>query len=111
MENPDVFDLVQESVMVCDLQGRITQWNATSRRLYGWTRSEAVGRIARELLSTNGEPAAIADLDGDVVRNTADAQKLAIRIKKHVRRDSHGAPVEIIETGVNVTAQRRAEEA
>jgi signal transduction histidine kinase len=111
MENPDVFDLVQESVMVCDLQGRITQWNAASRRLYGWTRSEAVGRIARELLSTNGEPAAIADWDGDVVRNTADAQKLAIRIKKHVRRDSHGAPVEIIETGVNVTAQRRAEEA
>src|SRR3984885_11578622 len=111
MSNPDVFDLVQESVMVCDLEGRITQWNAASRRLYGWTRSEAVGRVARELLSTRGEPAAIAEWDGDIVRHTADAQRLAIRIKKHVRRDSHGVPLDIIETGIDVTAQRRAEEA
>src|SRR6202034_1776355 len=111
MNNPDVFDLVQESVIVRDLEGRITQWNAASRRLYGWTRSEAVGRVARELLSTRGEPAAIADWDGDIVRHTADAQRLAIRIKKHVRRDSHGVPLDIIETGIDVTAQRRAEEA
>jgi hypothetical protein len=38
MDNPDVFDLVQESVIVHDFEGRITQWNAASRRLYGWTR-------------------------------------------------------------------------
>jgi PAS domain S-box-containing protein len=57
MGNPDVFDLVQESVIVCDLEGRITQWNAASRRLYGWTRSGAVGRVASELLLTKGEPA------------------------------------------------------
>ena len=59
MSNPDVFDLVQESVIVRDLEGRITQWNAASRRLYGWTRSEAVGRITHELLMTGGEPASV----------------------------------------------------
>jgi PAS domain S-box-containing protein len=111
MENPDVFDLVQESVIICDLEGRITQWNAASRRLYGWTRSEAVGHVANELLATKGEPATIADWDGDVARRTADAQKLAVRIKRHIRRDAHGVPIEIVETGVDVTAQRRAEEA
>jgi PAS domain S-box-containing protein len=111
MSNPDVFDLVQESVIVRDLRGRITQWNAASRRLYGWTRSEAVGQAAHELLRTSGEPVSIADWDGDVVRRTADGQKLAVRLKRHVRRDSRGTPIEIIETGVDVTIQRRAEEA
>jgi PAS domain-containing protein len=38
-------------------------------------------------------------------------QKLAVRLKRHVRRDSRGTPIEIIETGVDVTIQRRAEEA
>jgi PAS domain S-box-containing protein len=111
MDNPDVFDLVQESVIVHDFEGRITQWNASSRRLYGWTRSEAVGRVTRELLMTAGEPAGVSDWDGDVIRRTADGQKLTVRLKKHVRRDGHGAPIEIIETGIDVTTQRRAEEA
>ena len=111
MGNPDVFDLVQESVIVRDLEGRITHWNAASRRLYGWTRSEAVGRITRELLMTSGEPANVVDWDGDVVRRTADGQKMTVRVKKHVHRDAHGTPIEIIETGIDVTVQRRAEEA
>jgi PAS domain S-box-containing protein len=111
MNNPDVFDLVQESVIVRDLEGRVTQWNAASRRLYGWTRSEAVGQAAHELLRTSGEPVSIADWDGDVVRRTADGQKLAVRVKRHVRRDGRGTPIEIIETGIDVTIQRRAEEA
>jgi PAS domain S-box-containing protein len=111
MSNADVFDLVQESVIVRDLRGRITQWNAASRRLYGWTRSEAVGQAAHELLRTSGEPVSIADWDGDVVRRTADGQKLAVRLKRHVRHDSRGTPIEIIETGIDVTIQRRAEEA
>src|SRR5271155_2900349 len=99
MNSPDVFDLVQESVIVRDLGGRITQWNAASRRLYGWTRSEAVGRITQELLTTGGEPASVTEWDGDVVRRSADGQKLTVRVKRHVRRDAHGAPIEIIETG------------
>jgi PAS domain S-box-containing protein len=111
MDNPDIFDLVQESVIVCDLEGRITQWNTASHRLYGWTRSEAVDRITHELLTTGGEPASVTDWDGDLVRRTADGLTLTVRVKRHVRRDAHGAPIEIIETGIDVTAQRRAEEA
>jgi PAS domain S-box-containing protein len=111
MNNPDVFDLVQESVIVRDLDGRITQWNAASRRLYGWTRSEAVGQAAHDLLRTSGEPLNVTDWDGDVARRTADGQRLAVRVRRHVRRDGHGVPIEIVETGIDVTVERRAEEA
>ena len=37
----ELFDLVQESIIVRDQAGRITGWNAGSESLYGWNRSEA----------------------------------------------------------------------
>jgi len=105
MTSPVIFDLVHESVMVCDLEGRITQWNAGSARLYGWTRTQAVGRNARELLGSDGEPPAVADWDGEVLRQTADGKKIAVRIKKRVRREDNGKPAEIVEAGLPAEVQ------
>jgi PAS domain S-box-containing protein len=102
MINPDIFDLVHESVMVCDLDGRITLWNAGSQELYGWSRSEAVGRIARDLLITEGEPETFGDWDGEVLRKNADLNNVIVQIRKRIRRDEHGAPIGIIESGAAV---------
>jgi PAS domain S-box-containing protein len=41
-----LLDLVRESVIVEDLDGRIRWWNVASERLYGWRRDEAVSRHA-----------------------------------------------------------------
>jgi PAS domain S-box-containing protein len=103
MINPDIFDLVHESVMVCDLDGRITLWNKGSQELYGWSRSEAVGRIARDLLISSGEPETLADWDGEVRRTNADLNNVVVRIRKRIRRDKDGAPIDIIELGSAVT--------
>jgi PAS domain S-box-containing protein len=103
MSNPDIFDLVHESVIVCDLDGRITLWNIGSQELYGWSRSEAVGRIARDLLITSGEPQMLADWDGEVRRTNADLNNVVVRIRKRIRRDENGTPIDIIELGAALT--------
>src|ERR1700733_4816689 len=103
MINPDIFDLVHESVMVCDLDGRIILWNSGSQQLYGWSRSEAVGRIARDLLISDGEPETLADWDGEVFRKNADLNEVVVRIRKRIRRDERGMAIGIIESGVAVT--------
>jgi PAS domain S-box-containing protein len=103
MINPDIFDLVHESVMVCDLDGRITLWNNGSQELYGWSRSEAVGRIARDLLITSGEPETLTDWDGEVRRTNADLNNVVVRIRKRIRRGKDGGPIDIIELGAAVT--------
>ena len=51
----EIFDLVQESVVRRDRDGAVTGWNAASERLYGWTRSDALGRPVHELLKTRRE--------------------------------------------------------
>jgi signal transduction histidine kinase len=103
MINPDIFDLVHESVMVCDLDGRITLWNMGSEELYGWSSSEAVGRIARDLLITDGEPETLADWDGEVLRINSNLNKVIVKIRKRIRRDERGTPIGSIESAAAIT--------
>jgi PAS domain S-box-containing protein len=114
----DILDLVQESVLVSDLDGRITQWNAASERLYGWSQAEAVGRHVQDLLKIVGEPNAplktesrdFVNWEGDLIRLRADGRTVHVRTKRLVRRDAQGAPLDIVETGIDVTAQQGSEQ-
>jgi PAS domain S-box-containing protein len=108
----DLFDLVQESIVRRDRAGAITAWNAASERLYGWTRSNALGRQIHDLLRTRREfiPPIETALrehgawEGEVMRRAASGVLVTVRLKC-VNRGSN----EIIETGIDVTAQRRLE--
>lgn len=111
----DLFDLVQESIIVRDQSGRITHWNAGSERLYGWNRSEALGQEIDVFLRTSGElisriMAALHETsrwEGDLARLTASGETVVVRMAWHLRRDTEGKPAGIVETGIDVTAQRQ----
>jgi PAS domain S-box-containing protein len=45
-----VLDALGLAVVAADLHGVITGWNAAAERVFGWTRAEAVGRRAVELI-------------------------------------------------------------
>lgn len=49
-EQASLLDKAHEAICVTDLERRITYWNASAERLYGWTAAEAQGRDLRELL-------------------------------------------------------------
>jgi PAS domain S-box-containing protein len=44
-----LLDVVEAGVIATDMLGVITHWNAAAERMYGWERTEAVGRPLREL--------------------------------------------------------------
>ncbi len=44
--------LEQAQVMVRDLEGRIIFWNEGAVRIYGYTKEEAIGKMAHQLLRT-----------------------------------------------------------
>jgi PAS domain S-box-containing protein len=106
--NVDVLNLVQESIVLRDRDGRISGWNAASERLYGWGRTAALGRAVHELLHTDreGVPHIEAGLrktgswEGDVIRRTADGVLVTVHLKCMLRDTG-----QIIETGVDVTAK------
>lgn len=55
-EQASLIDRAREAMIVHDLDGRITYWNPSAARLYGWTPEEAVEMRAEQVLF-QGKPA------------------------------------------------------
>jgi PAS domain S-box-containing protein len=115
-----VLDLIHESLLLLDLDGRITDINRASETLYGWTCAQAVGHLAGELLQsgaaqTDGDPAErlqrTGSWEGELHRRTANGDELIIDVRWTLERDVTGQAVGIVETGRDITARRRAEQA
>jgi PAS domain S-box-containing protein len=49
-EQADLLDIASDAIYVCDLEYQILYWSNGAERLYGWTRTEAMGQIATELM-------------------------------------------------------------
>src|SRR5439155_7662750 len=49
-EQAALLDKSQDAICVVDLSHRLTYWNKSAERLYGWTAKDAAGKKADELL-------------------------------------------------------------
>jgi PAS domain S-box-containing protein len=103
-----------------DPDDTIRFWSEGCARLYGWTAAEAVGQKAHDLFRTafpvsRVEVEAALERDGewtgDVRQRTRDGTEVIVAVRKALRRDATGRPAGVVEAVVDVTAQRRAEEA
>ncbi len=117
LEQARVLDLA--NVLVRDIDDRITLWNEGARRLYGWTKEEALGRISYELLRTRfprpreeliGELLANGSWDGELVHLTKDGRPVVSHSHWQLRRSAAGAPGAIVETNTDITERKRHEE-
>lgn len=109
----DILDLVEESVIVRDLTGRVVGWNSASASLYGWSRGEASGQIAHDLLRTS-HPLSVPELerrflkaghwDGELIRTTQSGAEVLIDTRWRVRRNADGTLLDIVETGRSLSA-------
>jgi PAS domain S-box-containing protein len=104
--------------MVRDLNGRISLWSKGCERLFGWTADEAVGRIADRLLKVvfpvpRAEIAAALGRErqwiGELRMTGRDGSELIVAVHKVLRQAEPERSLAVIETFVDVTAQRRAE--
>jgi PAS domain S-box-containing protein len=61
-----VLDLLGEPVIVTDIKGVVESWSAGAERLFGWAGSEALGKVANELLSAAFD-VPIADIERELL--------------------------------------------
>jgi PAS domain S-box-containing protein len=116
----DILDFVAESVIVRAPDGRIQAWNTASEALYGHARGAVIGSLADEVLKTQ-YPAPVGGIQaqafadgtwrGRVERKSEAGVELSILAHWSVRRDADGAPIAIVETGRDITASTKSEEA
>jgi PAS domain S-box-containing protein len=114
-----LLDLTHDMVSVRDEKNVIRYWNRGAERAYGYTRAEAIGRSADELLKTRF-PVPREQIweqlrnserwEGELVQVKRDGTELVAESRWAAQRDEHGRLTGVLENNTDITARRRAAE-
>ncbi|RJN32399.1 PAS domain-containing hybrid sensor histidine kinase/response regulator [Nesterenkonia natronophila] len=114
-----LLDLVHEAVYIRGLDGHILFWNSGAEQMYGWSRQEAEGEIAYELLRTQF-PAPLEEINGTLLREgrweseltqaASDGTEMVVLCRWVLMRDEAGTPDAIIVINDDLTAHRKTEQ-
>lgn len=113
-----LLDTATDAIVVRDLDHRITYWNRSAERLYGWSAEEVLGRSIRDLLhpaDPSGFDAAQATLlaeeawAGVLTPKRRDGGEVIIEARLTLVRDPGGRPRSVLAIATDVTEQRRME--
>src|SRR3954470_23995382 len=112
---------VQDAINATDGKGILHTWNAGAERIYGYSRSEVIGRHVNLLFFPKDravlkrevfEPLAVRDALEVTVRNRRkDGAEIFVALRLSVLRDRSGAISSIIGCSNDITERKKAEEA
>jgi PAS domain S-box-containing protein len=113
-EKARLLDLVNDAIFVKTAKGTISYWNEGAERLYGWSKSEARGRIPGELLKTEfstplEEIEKQESWEGELRQSTRDGQRIVVASRWTALRDEQGNRAGWLEINTDITARKRAE--
>jgi PAS domain S-box-containing protein len=113
-----LLDQANDAILIRDMEDRILFWNQGAERLYGWTKSEAVGRNAADLLF-QGDPAESAEVNqkvltegkwgGELRQVTRDGRKIIVASRWTLVRDHDGRPKCQLNINTDITEKKTLE--
>ncbi|HET7625903.1 MAG TPA: PAS domain S-box protein [Verrucomicrobiae bacterium] len=116
-EQAQMLDLA--NVMGRDLDDRIFLWNTGMEKMYGWQRTEMLGRVSYKILKTRF-PKPIEEIretlmregqwDGEIIKTRKDGKELTVSSQWVLHRDHEGRPSAIIEVNTDITERKNAEQ-
>ena len=113
----ELLALAQDSIIVRQLDNRITMWNRGAEQNYGWTKQEALGTnyfaLLRSEYSTSVEDIEKELLErgywhGEADRLTRDGSRIIVSCQWVMQRDPLGHPVAILELSQDITQRKQA---
>jgi two-component system nitrate/nitrite sensor histidine kinase NarX len=97
----------------------ISYWNRGAEELYGWTSTEAIGRVTHQLMQTSF-PAPLEQInetllrtgrwEGELIHARRDGTRVVVASRWALQLDERGNPIAILETNNNITERKQAEE-
>src|SRR5256886_11723049 len=106
-EQARLLDLTNDAIIVRDANDRITYWNKGAEEMYGYTRDEALGKVAQELLQTHF-PEPMRKIhekllrekrwEGELVHTVRDGKHITVFSRWALERDAQGNRAFILET-------------
>ena len=115
-----LLDAAHDSIIVRDLDNRITFWNRGAEQKYGWSREEALGKITHTLLKTKPRLPFVeieSELheqrywEGELVHTTKAGQEITVASRWVLQCDAHGNATSIFEINNDITVRKEAERA
>ena len=98
-EQAQLLELAHDSIIVRDLENRITFWNHGAEDKYGWTRQEAIGQLAHDFLKTQfAQPLDQVEetlqrdhyWEGEVIHTRKDGRKIVVASRRVLQCDADG---------------------
>ncbi|MFZ3172339.1 MAG: PAS domain S-box protein [Carboxydocellales bacterium] len=115
----ELLDLTKDSVLVCDLEGKITFWNKGAEKGCGWSKEEAVGKNYRELFKTQfpntlevieKELLENGHWQGELIKTRKDGQQIILDSRWTLLQDEEGKPKSIMEINTDMTEKKAIEQ-
>jgi PAS domain S-box-containing protein len=115
-----LLDLAHDAIFVRDIDDTVTFWNNGAVEMYGFTKEQALGRVAHELLHTKfAEPMdrirehvlREGRWTGELRHTSSTGEEIIIDSRWALQRGADGEPLGFLEINRDVTAQKRAEAA
>jgi len=115
----DLIDLANDAIIILTPTRSIVSWNHGSQNIYGWTSSEAVGRVLHELLrgrypvSVEAVDQALAQdgsWDGEIIQTRKDGEQILVESHQITIQGPDGTVEGILAINRDITERRRAEE-
>ena len=119
LEQAWLLDEAQDAIVVSDLDHRITYWNRSAERLYGWPAGEVAGRAVADVLygaDRTGVDAALAAVEqhgawlGELQPMARDGRRVVAQSRWTLVRDADGAPLSILTIDTDMTERRQLEQ-
>jgi PAS domain S-box-containing protein len=105
-------------VLVRDMDNRIVLWTRGAEAIYGYSKTEAMGRMSHELLKTEF-PMLLEKIEqmlmeegsweGELLHLTRNANRVYVASKWVLYYDDRGKPFRILEVNADITDRKRAE--
>jgi len=118
-EQAALLELAHDSIIVRDLDNRITFWSRGAEEKYGWKRAEVLGKLAHSLLETQF-PQSAESVDetllrnhyweGEVIHKTKSGGRIVVASRRVLQMDADGKPAAIFEINNDVTDRKKTEE-
>jgi PAS domain S-box-containing protein len=114
-----LFDRLNVAVIATDPEGLVTHWNRHAEALYGWSKSEALGRNIRELVLDMAEAGAAEAImsqllageswEGQFTVGHKDGTRLPVYVSDAALRDASGRLIGFVGVSVDLSERLRAE--
>lgn len=111
-----IIDQAHDSILLVDLQNRITYANASAERMTGLRAKDLIGKTFQDIFPADHEQyrAALRDTiekgawRGEILVHNTVGKELALQVRRSLVRNENGAPVAILSINTDITESKKA---